>query len=269
MPSLALYQQKMRTAHPEIPPPSDRLEDRKRKPVPGIPDDKEKAKKEMKEEAKPNKTFYTSTKPEEFVDSNRVEGQSEYLYYRPSTHYQEQRLEKIWFTKRNREIISKRGEDELIELSTEWGDAKSKLAENLNRKQENINLGTHFEVRNFPTKKRPVTSGEVQYIDNYLEGSVQEEEEEEEENEEEDKEEYEKNIEFGDLVQKVQSGLIRPQSVINCNEQFRRMEEEKLENAPPVKKVKEVKKETERPPTAVNCKNMIYESDKKLVDNIR
>ena len=172
-------------------------------------------------------------------------------------------------TKRNNDIISKRGEDELIELSTECGDAKSKFAENLHRKQENINLGTHFEVRNFPTKMRPVTSGEVQYIDNYLKGSVQEEEEEEEKNEEEDKEEYEKRFEFGDLVQKVQSGLIRPQSVINSNEQFRIMEEEKLENAPPVKKVKEVKKETERPPTAVNCKNMIYESDKKLVDNIR
>ena len=159
LPPGILYQKKMRTLHKEIPPPRDRLIDKPRKNIdstavtelPHINLKKQKMETNLNQ-GKPSQSFYTTSKPKDYTDSNHIEGKSNFLYYKPSTHYKEQGLEKQWLRKRNKDLQIKRVEDESNENRTIWSDAKSKLNENEVRKIENVSLGTNFEARNYNNK---------------------------------------------------------------------------------------------------------------------
>ncbi len=49
------------------------------------------------------------------------------MHYYPSTNVTEQRLEKMWYQHKNKELTDKRRDEELKQTVKEWSDAKARI----------------------------------------------------------------------------------------------------------------------------------------------
>jgi hypothetical protein len=159
VPTRQLYEEKMRTLHPEIPPPRDRLARYKYK---GLRADSEAARETTAatpEQAEPIQIPSPPLIPMkvgisggEWAQRPRkqapITAKSTYLYYEPQ-HPEEQKMERMWVAKKNQDIAEKRTAEEQEQVVRQWGEAKGKLNESLLRKHENANYGTNFGVRRY------------------------------------------------------------------------------------------------------------------------
>ena len=210
VPSKSLYEQRMRTLHPEIPPPKIRLEDYKRKAL-----NKSNLVNNAKSEAINNaenvshKVNDTTTTVNKTMDSTMIaatailppapilkaasgvewaskerkaaaiEAKSAFLYYDPQDP-DEQKIERMWFAKKNKEIAEKRAAEELKEVIKKWGYAKARVNEELVRKHENVTYGNNFAVRDHRpmSKAKSANKTRVNYQEIYEKESSGEDEEE-------------------------------------------------------------------------------------------
>jgi hypothetical protein len=99
-------------------------------------------------------TFFTSGEEVKYSNVMRVDSKSNYGNYIPTDDAIEQRLEKMWRQSKNREIAEKRCNDELKQNMKEWGDAKARYEEDLQRKNENMWFGSNFVARAFTRKTK-------------------------------------------------------------------------------------------------------------------
>ena len=94
-------------------------------------------------------TFFTSGDKVEFESLLRVESKGSYANYIPADNIVEQKLQKMWKETQNRDVAEKRVDDELQKTLKEWGDAKSRYEEDIQRKTENKWFGSNFGARAF------------------------------------------------------------------------------------------------------------------------
>lgn len=99
-------------------------------------------------------TFYTTGEEVKYNNLMKVESKSSYMNYVPTDNVVEQKLEKMWRETKNKEIAEKRCNDELQHTLKEWGDAKSRYEEDLQRKSENMWFGSNFVARAFIRKTK-------------------------------------------------------------------------------------------------------------------
>eukprot|EP01022_Parablepharisma_sp_SALTPOND_P002265 TRINITY_DN1092_c0_g1_i1.p1 TRINITY_DN1092_c0_g1~~TRINITY_DN1092_c0_g1_i1.p1 ORF type:complete len:652 (+),score=72.85 TRINITY_DN1092_c0_g1_i1:107-2062(+) len=180
-PPKKLYEEQMRTLHPEIPPPKERLTDFNLKGI--KPEAKVETSQKPETEEQDAAALFVPSPPliQQKIASNAkldtklgIEAQSNFIYYQPKDP-EEQKVEKLWLAKKNKAIADKRTSEEFQSIVSEWGFAKSRLNENLIRKHENTNYGNNFAVRNSAAgTKRPKTTigkGQVDYEQIYNEPS--------------------------------------------------------------------------------------------------
>ncbi len=182
IPPQKLYEQKMRTLHPEIPPPQARLGEYNCKeivaeqalsptgtapllsqsssatsptapPAPSVM-----GQSQSQSDFRPESAAIMSSPqlsqfmvppatPQEGMRPLHIAANSTFLYYRPSAP-EEQKVERMWFARKNREIAEKRVAEEFQKTVSEWGTARARINENIVRKFENSNYGNNFSVRN-------------------------------------------------------------------------------------------------------------------------
>eukprot|EP00826_Nyctotherus_ovalis_P054183 TRINITY_DN7084_c0_g2_i2.p1 TRINITY_DN7084_c0_g2~~TRINITY_DN7084_c0_g2_i2.p1 ORF type:complete len:493 (+),score=167.55 TRINITY_DN7084_c0_g2_i2:48-1481(+) len=147
--SKKLFDEKKRTIYPEIPPAKDRLADFSVRVV--------RPPEEAKKEAPP------VAEAKEEVRGG-VEAEGNYLLYR-ARRAEEQKVERLWFEKKNKEVGKKREKEEFETIVKNWGFAKSKFNENLTRKCENVNYGNNFGVRTAETTARRPITGVTEFKD--------------------------------------------------------------------------------------------------------
>ena len=160
-----LFDEKKRTIYPEILPAKDRLQDFVIREV-RYPDRKEKA---------PSLPAVR----EEVKKEGGIEAEGNYIFYK-AKKLEEQKAERLWFEKKNKEVEKKREKEEFETIVKNWGFAKSKFNENLTRKCENVNYANNFRVRTAETTARrsgtAITEAK-EYEEIYNEPSSEEEEE--------------------------------------------------------------------------------------------
>ena len=100
-------------------------------------------------------TFYTSKGDVQYNNLLNVESKSSYLNYIPSDDLVEQKLEKMWKESKNREVAEKRWNEEIQQTLKDWGEAKSRYEEDIQRKTENQWFGSNFGARAFIRKTKP------------------------------------------------------------------------------------------------------------------
>lgn len=100
-------------------------------------------------------TFFTSGKRVEFDSLLRVESKASYANYVPADNVIEQKLQKMWTQTQNREIAEKRVNDELKQTMKDWGNAKARYEEDMQRKVENRLYGSNFAARAYVRKQKP------------------------------------------------------------------------------------------------------------------
>ena len=171
-----LYEENRRTIYPEIPPPKDRLTDYnlKKVEIKAIVPEEVTLENEKKETAANLLPSLPLIKDKSNIDASldttaNIEAQSNFMYYKPR-YTDEQKVERVWFAKKNQEIIQKRTSEEFSKSVSEWGFARSRFNENITRKYENKNYANNFFIRNFETKAiRPKTTDKVVNKTNYQE----------------------------------------------------------------------------------------------------
>jgi len=165
-PSKKLYEEKMRTLHPEIPPPKERLADFHLKELKSEKGEQKVDQKVEQTEQKaetilPVPPIIQNKFPEDSKAPTKTLGvgaKSNYMYYEPKDP-EEYKMERMWLAKKNKAISDKRASEEFEKIVNEWGFAKSRLNENVMRKYENVNFGNNFSVRNSAVGgKRPKTT---------------------------------------------------------------------------------------------------------------
>eukprot|EP00826_Nyctotherus_ovalis_P063028 TRINITY_DN9205_c0_g1_i14.p1 TRINITY_DN9205_c0_g1~~TRINITY_DN9205_c0_g1_i14.p1 ORF type:complete len:538 (-),score=123.38 TRINITY_DN9205_c0_g1_i14:15-1628(-) len=181
-PNKTLYAENRRIAHPEISPPKDRLAVFSVKELTSKNEQEQYDQDTEKQETAA--TFLpslpaTAKKPiREYKKANGIEGQSHFQYYKPR-YVEEQKVERLWFAKKNKDVARKRTEAETRKTVTEWGLARSRFNENLVRKHEAKNFANNFRVRRMETKpvraKTVDKNAEVDYTKVYDESSGDEE----------------------------------------------------------------------------------------------
>ncbi len=178
-----LYQKRMRTYHPELKPPKDRLQGFRYKVVAKPRNDEgEEAKtpeaedkvtsnKETKEPAgdinmarTASTEFYSSPvspyrsgaaadRVEEMKSEAKepipISFQSNFLFYRPKPTSEEHAMERIWFARKNKAVADKRIAEEEAGQVRAWGKAKARVNSDLVRKYENARYASNFERRRF------------------------------------------------------------------------------------------------------------------------
>jgi hypothetical protein len=93
----------------------------------------------------PFKSFYTSGEEVKHgMSANRFEGRSNYFHYYPTGNRVEQKLEKIWFDNRNKELQEKREGEEMKKTVRNWSEARSRIESEIQRKKEALRKGTIF-----------------------------------------------------------------------------------------------------------------------------
>ena len=100
-------------------------------------------------------TFYTSKGDVQYNNLLKVESKSSYLNYIPSDDFVELKLEKMWKESKNKEIAEKRWNEEIQQTLKDWGEAKSRYEEDIQRKTENLWFGSNFGARAFIRKTKP------------------------------------------------------------------------------------------------------------------
>lgn len=207
-----MFERGIRTAHTNIPPAKDRLVDMKTRTIyqedeqtegsTRVPDQTDSRANLMSREPV---SYFTSKEPVKFQSVNRIEGKSSYMHYVPTNDGREQRLEQLWLQQKNKEIIAKRNEEELIQTVQEWGMAKARLEEEIARKIERVNSGSNFITRAYKTTRDTTKNEmraaaaaalgeEIDYEKVYYETSSSEDEEESEEDEDKEKAGVEEEI---------------------------------------------------------------------------
>lgn len=101
-------------------------------------------------------TFYTTGEEVKYNNLIKVESKSSYVNYVPSDNIVEQKLEKMWRETKNKELAEKRCNDEIQQTLKEWGDAKSRYEEDVNRKNECIWYGSTVIKYERKTKKKNI-----------------------------------------------------------------------------------------------------------------
>jgi hypothetical protein len=113
-------------------------------------------------------TFYTSGDKVEHESLMRVESKGSYATYIPTDNIVEQKLQKMWRESKNKEVAEKRINDELQKTMKDWGDAKSRYEEDIQRKTENMWFGSNFRARAFV---RQTKAKKLDYTRNHLNDS--------------------------------------------------------------------------------------------------
>jgi hypothetical protein len=113
-------------------------------------------------------TFYTSGDKVEHESLMRVESKGSYASYIPTDNIVEQKLQKMWRESKNKEVAEKRINDELQKTMKDWGDAKSRYEEDVQRKTENMWFGSNFRARAFV---RQTKAKKLDYTRNHLNDS--------------------------------------------------------------------------------------------------
>ena len=100
---------------------------------------------------KPYDTFWTanmSTEPIQHVkyqQQNRFEGRSSYFSYYPTDQLFEQKLESNVWQHQNRKLQEKRTQEESKQLMYQWGQARTRIEAEIQRRKEHKNTATNFE----------------------------------------------------------------------------------------------------------------------------
>lgn len=95
---------------------------------------------------KPGYDTFFSTKDEvQFTQTNAFAGKSNYFSYFPSTDLSEQRLEKVWFYHKNKQLQDKRRDEESLAFLREWRIAKGRFEAEVQRRKEHLNEATDFQ----------------------------------------------------------------------------------------------------------------------------
>ena len=81
---------------------------------------------ESKEQPEPTEYYFTSAQPKLFQESKQFESTSDYVNYVPSENVKELKLEKLWFTIKNKELCAKKEAEEMQKIMEKWGKSKSK-----------------------------------------------------------------------------------------------------------------------------------------------
>jgi len=169
-----LYEEKRRTVHPEISPPKNRLLEYNTKELllTKIQEPYDQDKRETAATLLPTLSTLIE-KPREHKQSGNG---SHFLYYKPR-YFEEQKMERLWLAKKNKNVAKKREEVEHKKAVAKWGLARSRFNENLLRKHENKNYANNFAVRKQETKAvRSKTVDKVHYAKIYNEESSDDEE---------------------------------------------------------------------------------------------
>jgi len=154
-----LYEENKRTVHPEIPPHKDRLAIVDTKKIKAATEEV-KQEKDIPSNLLPSLPLIEERQKANLLNKEKVnvEAQSTFMYYKPR-YNNEQKMERLWYAKKNQNIREKRAGEEFSKSVAEWGYARSRFNENITRKHENKNYANNFFIRNFETKAvRPKTT---------------------------------------------------------------------------------------------------------------
>jgi hypothetical protein len=169
VPNRQLYEEQRRTIHTEIPPPGERLNefDHRELKSDRPTSAEESARPESSGQHKlpaivPAPPLVVPKVGEGFTQRERkkaaVTAKSNFLYYEPQLP-EEQKMERMWVLKKNKDIADKRVAEEFQEVTSQWGRAKERVNENITRRQENLCYGNNFAVRDAARRAhRPQTS---------------------------------------------------------------------------------------------------------------
>jgi len=155
LPSKELYRYNMRTIHSEINPPKNRLLLFDHKPITrsAMKEDTEVSRSYIKTDVTTDLSPIIRKSLAKSADkANSIEGRSNYLYYQPKDP-REQKIERLWFSRKNKLIADKRSAMEMHTTLRQWGRAKSRLNGEITRKQENITYGNNYGIRNYINKR--------------------------------------------------------------------------------------------------------------------
>jgi len=78
-----------------------------------------------------------------------IETRSNFAHYVPSNSLSELQLEQRWRNAMNKKTVEKREKEEFVTLMKEWAHTKSRLEEEINRKNESTTFGSRFKQRTF------------------------------------------------------------------------------------------------------------------------
>jgi hypothetical protein len=112
-------------------------------------------------------TFYTTGEKVQYESMKRVESMGSYANYVPSDDIVEQKMQKL-MSLANKQVAEKRCDDELKKTMKDWGDAKSRYEEDIQRKTENMWFGSNFGARAFIRKTK---SKKIDFQRNHLDES--------------------------------------------------------------------------------------------------
>eukprot|EP00826_Nyctotherus_ovalis_P011376 TRINITY_DN12965_c0_g3_i1.p1 TRINITY_DN12965_c0_g3~~TRINITY_DN12965_c0_g3_i1.p1 ORF type:complete len:544 (+),score=107.43 TRINITY_DN12965_c0_g3_i1:28-1659(+) len=157
LPSAELYRHNMRTTHTEISPPKSRLSllDHKLLVHTAVTNKgrNESCELEDTSRATPNLSpMVGRALPRSVEKAERVGGRSSYLYYQPKDP-KEQKVERLWFSRKNKLIASKRSTMEFYNSLKTWGHARARINEEIVRKHENITYSNNHGIRNYINKR--------------------------------------------------------------------------------------------------------------------
>ena len=174
--NLQLYQQKMRTYYPDLKPPKDRLEEFDHRSIyrVGSPQSELEASENgspvKRDAVQEEKELIFKPRTQYVARSVGIEARSNFLFYQPTETLDEQKLERLWLAKKNKDISGKRTEEEMVKQLKEWGHAKGKFNSNLVRKFENLRYANNFQSRGYenshPTKspRKPRSKSPRKYL---------------------------------------------------------------------------------------------------------
>ncbi len=177
---IQLYRQSMRTYHPELRPPKDRLQEFRLKVISSpaqetaVPEKPTKA--ETEEDACLTETASTgfmsaTSSPRRMRISSPVLPmpenarlgdpaavpiglQSNFLAYRPHDNTEENEMEQMWLGRKNCILATKRTQEETVRMIDVWGKAKGRVNSDLLRKFEVTRFASNFASRAAPTARR-------------------------------------------------------------------------------------------------------------------
>ena len=78
-----------------------------------------------------------------------IETRSNFAHYVPSNTLSELQLEQRWRNAMHKKTIEKREKEEFVTLMKEWAHTKSRLEEEISRKNESMTFGSRFQQRTF------------------------------------------------------------------------------------------------------------------------
>lgn len=99
--------------------------------------------------------FFNAGEKAEFESLVRIESKGSYGSYIPSDNIIEQKIHKMWKETQHKDVAQKRVNDELKQTMKDWGLAKARYEEDIQRKMENRLFGSNFAARAYICKQKP------------------------------------------------------------------------------------------------------------------